>query len=54
MGVDISRVVASAIEAALEGDNHEHFHAEPHRGRHRGLKAVAAGAALVGAVQVAR
>jgi hypothetical protein len=54
VGVDISRFVASAIEGALEGDNHEHFHDEPHRSRHRGLKAVAAGAALVGAVQVAK
>ena len=54
MGVDISRVVASAIEAALEGDSPGFGHDEPHRGRHRGLKAVAAGAALVGAVQVVR
>lgn len=51
----MSRVVASAIEAALEGDSPGFDHDEPHhRSRHRGLKAMATGAALVGAVQVVR
>jgi hypothetical protein len=48
VGVDINRVVASAIEAAFETDEH---HA-PQRGRHRGLKALAAGAALVATARV--
>src|SRR5215213_1504474 len=48
------RVVATAIEAALEGETRELPHDEPDRSNHRGLKAMAAGAALVGAVQVAK
>jgi hypothetical protein len=50
VAVDISRVVASAIEAAFEPDE-----AEPRRSRsrHRGVKVVAAGAVLVAAARVA-
>ena len=47
----MSRIVASAIETALEGDGHNQ--ADAHRSRHRGLKAVAAGAAVVAAAKVA-
>jgi hypothetical protein len=44
----MSRVVASAIEAAFETDDDE-----PRRSRHRGVKVLAAGAAVVAAARVA-
>lgn len=44
----MSRVVASAIEAAFETDDDE-----PRRSRHRGVKVLAAGAAAVAAARVA-
>jgi hypothetical protein len=48
MAFDMNRMVASAIEAAFEdGDD------EPRRSRHNGVKAVAAGAALVAAARIA-
>src|SRR3954468_18264179 len=43
----MSHVVASAIEAAFESGDDEH-----HQSRHRGVKALAAGAALVAAARV--
>jgi hypothetical protein len=48
VAVDINRVVASAIETAFEGEEHH----EPRRSRHRGVKALAAGAALVATARV--
>jgi hypothetical protein len=48
VAVDINRVVASAIEAAFEGEDHH----EPQQSRHRGVKALAAGAALVATARV--
>jgi hypothetical protein len=50
----MSRIVASAIEAALEGEDHESAPRKDRRGgdRHRGVKAVAAGAVLVAAARV--
>jgi hypothetical protein len=50
VAVDINRIVASAIEAALDGQ--EHHEPEHHESRHRGLKALAAGAALVAGARV--
>jgi Mg-chelatase subunit ChlI len=44
--IDMSRVAATALETAINGDR-------PHRPRFRGLRAIATGAALVGAARVA-
>lgn len=48
MAVDINRVVAKAVEAAF-ADEHDHG---PQRNHHRGIKALAAGAALVATARV--
>jgi post-segregation antitoxin (ccd killing protein) len=44
--IDMSRVAATALETAINGDR-------PQRPRFRGLRAIATGAALVGAARVA-
>src|SRR5438045_812218 len=44
--IDMSRVAATALETAINGDR-------PHRPRFGGLRAIATGAALVGAARVA-